>query len=91
MQPGTGAQAAMMACAVRLGTQMESESSDGIAPPFFAYLLTPSATELGRSGFDGEPRILDREHRSFLSMGLRNFLDQVGEVYSSPQVGWNFP
>lgn len=69
-----------------LGTRMESEDNAGITPPRFAYLLTPSTTELGRTDFDGKPRILDKEQRSFVSQGLRNFLDQVGEVYSQPRV-----
>ena len=66
-----------------LSSRMESESVEGNE---FSFSLNASSTELGRTDFDGQPKLLDRHERQFVSYHLKNYLDHVGEVYSPPRV-----
>lgn len=71
---------------VELKDSLTITSEDAI--PRFAFSLTTSSKELGRTDFEfnEEPMTIPKEQRHFVATALRNYLDHVGEVYSPPRV-----
>ena len=47
-------------------------------------VLGSSTQELARTDFDGTPAVLTRAQRPFVQSHIKNFLEDVGEVYSPP-------
>ena len=68
-----------------LGTKVHHESTTNLLQPT-SYLLNPSVQELGCTDFDGEPKMLEKDQRHFVSKQLKGYLDHLGEVYSPPRV-----
>ena len=50
------------------------------------FVLGSSTQELARTDFDGAPAVLTRAQRHFVQSHIKNFLEDVGEVYSPPRV-----
>ncbi len=69
-----------------LGPRMEFEEHNESTKNQYMFPLTHSSKELCRTDFDGQPALLPKSDRIFLSQYLKNYLDHVGEVYSPPRV-----
>lgn len=69
-----------------LGPWVESEVHHEPSESQYTFPLTCSSKELCRTDFDGQPGLLTKQERSFLTKHLKNFREHAGEVYSPPRV-----